>query len=741
MGTTQLFLWPEGEKIPDDQIRRVFRKPPNVPTPISRSALVVGSKGAGKTTLLRYHKEVHQGIAIHLSLATELASLPKQAAVGPLSLHMETTQHERLIGKTISLLAASITHRLAKKGIEPPWDDFFECLPAQFAARTPRKSESWLRKKKAELSRAPLKDFGDLPKTKPLVGLLEELGAAVYRKQGTLLLLLDRADLVAPAALVPVLEALDQSPGFIALVATRPGHGGSTLARLSSTFGPGDHYDVFHLGLRPRSSEWLGFMEVALEAQLKKEELLKLPEDVRKGVLALSRDSIRTALEAFSRILSESEGDYREKAKDALEDLKELQLDAVQSKVRSYHPEFRRLVNDIRSRELSEHGQIDRPVELAVEPEAQQPLFQMPSELSLFFEAGLRSAGFCMPEGRKWLPGLLPESVEVPPLLLWDRTDAFWLPEKTHSGPPLQLKRRELLRGSGGPAPAPCIFVAFRMNNVKGEEFRNNLERALSEHPSLSRCEVVDGRVVIGTDWAPEIRERIKRARLVVGDATGLRSEVVFEMGFAHGLNRPILPVVSHLALEQIPYWLRGKQIGSYDSREDLKQIIAGIETHLADPRSVDRPKQRPAIPTLGIFFRQRPWNETAKKQFEAMLRQEGISPEIYDDDDQPEEVLQRATTASILVVSLDGTGGDAFAHFICGAIVAKPEIGYGGKKFRRKIIVLEPEVDSDEGVGFIAQSLSRCAETVRVCTADKVAGEIRTFTQDYKRWANRGSR
>src|ERR1035441_5647437 len=109
----QLALWPDGEKIPDIEVRNVFRWPPNVPKKFARSTLIVGSKGAGKTTLLRYQKETHEGVAIHISLATDLSSLPKQAARGPLSGPAGAKEEELLISKATSLLAATFAARLS----------------------------------------------------------------------------------------------------------------------------------------------------------------------------------------------------------------------------------------------------------------------------------------------------------------------------------------------------------------------------------------------------------------------------------------------------------------------------------------------------------------------------------------------------------------------------------------------------------------------------------------------------
>jgi len=107
--------WIEGEKIPDSRLREIFRQPPGAPPAFYRSSLVVGSRGVGKTTLFRYHKEVHDGIAVHISLATEFASLTKQTAIGPLSVDFPAALARLVCGKATALLAVSISERLTRK--------------------------------------------------------------------------------------------------------------------------------------------------------------------------------------------------------------------------------------------------------------------------------------------------------------------------------------------------------------------------------------------------------------------------------------------------------------------------------------------------------------------------------------------------------------------------------------------------------------------------------------------------
>jgi hypothetical protein len=733
----QLALWAEGEKIPDTEIIRVFRKPPGIPDVFGRSALIVGSKGAGKTTLLRYQKEKHSrgGIAIHVSLATELASIPKQAGLGPLSLHAAPRDEDLLINKIVSLLAVGLAARLCRKHVRIPLDVLHECIPTSLYGKRPKNSLDWLTDLKVRVSRGPLVEFASVAASRPLVTFLEATAEGCHKKHGPLLLLLDRADLVTPLALVPVLEVLDQSPGYTALVATRPGHGGATLNRLEAAAGPADQYDVHHLGLWPRSHEWVDFVCEAIEAQLGAGSTGQHGPEIREGVLALARDSIRTGLEAFARLKVAKASKVRDELNSALNDLKELQIVAVQSKVLAHHGDFRKLINTVRKRVNEEGPTLAGPVEVSVNSGGERGLFGPPPQLALFIESALRAGGLSMCEGKRWLPGLLPDTLEVPPLLLWEPGDPMWRSEGQPPPKPFVFSDKEFLSTGGGPSPRPNIFIAYRMNSDESKAFRFTIEEDIGKHHTLGRCQVIDGRVPVGVDWAPEIRGRIKKAKLVVGDCTALRPEVLFELGFAHGLNTAILPVVSRMEKEELPYWLRAKQIGQYSDSLGMSDILASIEAHLVDPSYLARRLQKPPVPSLVVWLRRLDWNRNASEQFHTAARREELKVEFFDEEDSIDEVLSRASIATFLVVSLDGREWDDLSHFICGAVVAKPNAGYGSKKIPRKIVVIEP--DDVQRYAFCAEGLSRCVETVLICKPDEVLNELTAFSRSKRVWSD----
>jgi hypothetical protein len=276
------------------------------------------------------------------------------------------------------------------------------------------------------------------------------------------------------------------------------------------------------------------------------------------------------------------------------------------------------------------------------------------------------------------------------------------------------------------------------MESTQSKTFRIDLEQHLALHQNLASCEVVDGRTIVGDDWAAAVRERIKKAKLVVGDCTGLRPEVMFELGFALGLRTPMLPAVAELGADIWPYWLRAKQLGQYKIPGGLAEIVSGIEAHLIDPGHISIRPQKPPVPGLVVWLRRLDWNSTPLEQCQNAARRDELKFETYDDDDDFEQVLTRASIANVLIVSLDGREWDAFGHFICGAIAARPEAGYGGKKIPRRIVVLEP--DDVAKHTFTAQGLGRCGPLVTVCKASEVLAELKRFSVAIKHWLQDGT-
>jgi hypothetical protein len=722
--------WIEGEKIPDEHIRSIFQQPPGVPISFYRSSLLVGSRGVGKTTLFRYQKEIHDGIAIHISLNTEFASLTKQTGFGPLAFDIPADIEPLIIGKATSLLAVSLAERLLKKGMTIPREPLLDCLPVKLRPNSQAIDTDNIGEVKRQVSRAVAERFDGISETQALPYFVSALGEACQRIRGPLLLLLDRADMVIAASLVPVIQLLDQSSQFVALVAMRPGPVGQAVANLNSV--PGDHYSVVHLGMHPRSEGWSEFVEGAVRAQIG-EPFSLIPKAVRTGVISISRDSLRTALELFSRYLSAGNESPEEELNAALEDLKENQLAAAQKTLQKYHPNFRRMIVELRNETIGQYGSIDRPVVISIRKRPKNDLFESGGRASRFIDEALRSGAFCIPEGTRWTPGLRPTEVEIQPILLWQEGDSMWTVSRSQ---PYELVKgeNEMFTSLGGPRNFPSIFIAYRMRIDESKRFRRDIEKAIRSHPDLSQLKITDGHVPAGAQWATSIRSRIKNAKAVIGDVTGMSPEVLFELGFAFGLTKTIIPAISVSSdITKVPRWLGATQLGSFGSSTGIMGLLSSISSHLSDPEFSKPLRPAVPIPSLAVWLRELGWNNHALEQFKAAAIREGLKTEVFGDVDLDETIIRRASSASLLIVSLDGTEGDAFMHFVCGAVAAKPKAGTGSTLSRLILVLEEP---TRRRYSYVAESLRRCQDTVRVVQLEDIRAVTEHFGKNYNRWA-----
>jgi hypothetical protein len=380
-------------------------------------------------------------------------------------------------------------------------------------------------------------------------------------------------------------------------------------------------------------------------------------------------------------------------------------------------------------------GDLHGCVRLTLRPTQAEDLFTSNDHLDHFIGSCLRARAFCIPDGSVWAPSVRVTDVEVPAIYLWK------------NGDPLlglgQLQQYRVSRRAnevfavGGPITRKAsVFIAYRMDMACSRAFRAAIERTIRALPSQHEITVTDGKVLLGVDWAPEIRERIKKSRILIGDVTGLRNDVIFEIGFAYGLRKvfiPVLETADHLG--SIPQWLTTKQCASYESEERLLAIATSIIAHLSDPsllRSSSR--ARDPVPGLAIGL----WSNTVSADlnsvFSAVCAREGLSQALIPLNFSDDEQIAAATRASCLVVSLDATSGDALSHFICGAIVAKPTVGYGGKCMQRRIIITG---DGNEAAirERAADSLLRCHQNVHVVPHEAVADHLKAFGVQYRKW------
>jgi len=723
--------WVDGEKIPDDMLRDVFRPAPDIPTIFHRSSLIIGARGAGKTTLFRYLKAIHNGTATDISLATELASITKQTGMGPLSFEIAPGIEPMIVGKATSLIALSVVAHLVRKGISVPKETLAYCLPDQVR---PQLDSLELARIQANVASTPLQSFLNIAESQPLKTLVSDLGQAAQRTSGPLLLLFDRADMVPSPALLPVFELLDQSNEHVILIATRPGLVGRSVEDMAQILVPGDAYDVIHLGTAPRSQQWLNFVQAAVEAQFGS-EFSRIPEEIKAWITLLARDSVRWALEMVYGYISAPTSSEKDALGSAILNLQENQLSAAQRTLREYLPDFRRLIKDIHREATKREGLIVAPVIISIPRGFPNQLPPTVTHVDRLMTIALRIGALCMVEGQRWVPGLRITEFEIPPLLLWKKGDPTF---RHYNMQPIVIEQTEKLllrahRGRGEPPP-PEVFIAFRLKFEESQNFRSRSEETIIHYPGLTRVKVTDGRVPVGARWADTIRDRIGKSKAVLGDVSGMRVDVIFELGFAYGLGKPIIPAVSRESeIGLIPRWLGATQVGHFENQAGLTNLAAALIEHLTNPEFQKAPKPPQPVPGLAVWVRALKWNEQARQQFETQGRREGLRVELINSDTPVQKIIERAASSSLLVVSLDGTEEDTLMHFICGAVVAKPKVGYA-RNLERKILVIQlPSQYSN----FAADSLLRCEDIVLATGLDAIGSETQKYGNSYQKWSS----
>lgn len=716
----------DGEAIPDERFDSIFRSPPGVPTAFHRSALLIGARGVGKTTLFRHVKARHEGIACHINLTAELGSITKQAGLGALSTDAPKDVSDLMSAKAACLVLAVVADRLAKRGVALESAGLADFLPSTVLPKRRRWERTQTKALMSSLAQLDLRAFEPLAYGSNLPRALTYLAQAGQTRQGPLLLLFDRADQVAPNTLLPVFDALDQSEGYVALVALRPGHAGDVLGRSVDAATAGDHFGVVHLGAEPYAPEWQTFVLSAVEAQVGASGLARLGHSNRQFLGTLARDSVRFALEVASRC-NGTGADERAFAR-AVGDAKDNMLTACHAKL---HVDFRRVVSDVRSEILASAGRMCAPVVLTVR-ETRPRLFDSSSRLDRYLLAALRCGGLVMPHGTRWAPGMSPEQLEVPPLLLWQEGDAAWSPSVEDT---ITVSRSpsSLMGSRGGSAPAISVFVAYRMNVPESIRFRERFEDLLVGNPSLEGVTVVDGRVRAGERWAESIKSRLKNSKVVVGDVTGLRPEVTFELGYGYGLRRPLVPVVGTAEdLDLLPRWLTSLHVGTYQDQVALTGVVTSVLAQIAERRIGGLPRLPEAVPGVAVLLGDRSWTTEVAATFKAAAARAGLRPEILSDDDDDEHVMERALRASLLILRFNRGALDSLALFIAGAVVARPMIGHGAKMLRRQIVAV---VDDTDDLAAVAEGLRRNSQVVQLLRSNRFGQAIERFGDHYLSW------
>jgi hypothetical protein len=732
----------DAEKLTDLDLAEVFRLPPDVPAEFSRSTLLIGARGVGKTTLLKHLERQSRSSCIYISLLEELGIVVKDNLLPELTTEADLVRakHERT--QVELLLSVAVLREVTKKNFSLKLAPVRTLFPPVIAQVESEDLVSWLQKIRSKLHSTG--NLGALAEetTGILRRVLSLAGENATDEGRALTVLFDRADMIPASAARPIIELLDQSGQFVTVVATRPAaHSDPNWGQLPSIV-PGDHYDVLHLGLEPRTSEWVFFVQDCIRAQLGDAlETQRFPQRLLDSVAYFCRDSVRIGLELTFQALLHREGGWEEALTRALRRSRSSLLDRADAALKRWNPSTRRLIEGWRERLLPTKGilALRQVLELSVKGPvrlATLDLTDTPRAVDRFIASALSVGALCPPSGEGWVPGKRLTAVEVQPLLLWQPPDPLTPPAKKE---PLRFEMppSEFMGSGKPPRRGGAVFVGYRFGNNESRSFFEHLSTAIAQHPLLNQIRVIDGHLPVGAQWASKIRERIRKASLgFVGDVTGVRGDVVFELGLAYGLKRAILPVVANQeARANCPAWLTSFQVGTYDTLGGLQGIVTGIHEHVSAP-SEYRPRLPALVPSEVAWISVLPRAHHAVERTRTLTEAEGLRFRAMEPITAVnyEDAILLAARAMCLVLTCDGTAiVDSFAHFAAGMAVARVEKPGGPTPLKRQVIVFQ----SDNSVD-IPDSIKRCQAVIAVVNDEaSLTMALKRFLNNYREWVS----
>ena len=303
-----------------------------------------------------------------------------------------------------------------------------------------------------------------------------------------------------------------------------------------------------------------------------------------------------------------------------------------------------------------------------------------------------------------------------------------------------ELKKGQLLGGGGRTKRPPSIFIAYSFQSEESREFRDSIEQQIKKIPSLQNIILKDGHVPVGTkSWSSEIRKRLKSSRLVIAELSVLSPEVLFECGFAWGLNKPLIPVIRSSAnSENLPKWLTDIQFGESSTEKGLSDVVNVISTYMQEGATV-RQLTNTMMPSPNevVVISKFDSSETIDKvrQFSSRHDLSFCSPNFIDESlcSTDESITSVISHASLIIGCLSGTKFDNLVHFAAGMVCARPTAGIARKKMRRHVLLLIPENEHSELL--IADSARRVTHIVRVAKESELIRSLESFVKLRKQW------
>ena len=308
----------------------------------------------------------------------------------------------------------------------------------------------------------------------------------------------------------------------------------------------------------------------------------------------------------------------------------------------------------------------------------------------------------------------------------------------------IKMRKSDLVSMGPRTISSPKIFVAYRFNHERSKKFRQDLDIEIKKTDSLGDIEIIDGNVTPGRHWDSEIRKRLTSSKIIIADVTGLSPEVLFECGFAWGLNKRIMPVVENANLSsKLPRWLTDLQIGCFSNSIGMVQIIDSISDYVGKSISVrSRKGILKPIPWKVVWlhgegeFEQYHDNliQTANR-FGLELPEEELPHSL---DDAEESLIDDISRSSLMIASLNNSTSDPFVHFATGVFAAKPTTGASSQKLNRRTILAIPDTIRDRDI--VSDSAMRCSTIVKVVSFKELNNEFLKFGKNYQRYIKRTS-
>jgi len=420
----------DGETLSAEQLADTHVPHPGVGTYFQRSTLVVGSKGAGKTFLLRHRKHTTHPGALYINLFKTLNSIARDSGLGGRASGVDPDTTTAIESKTAALLGATAYELAAKEhdgDVYLDLDGLNALLPRplrQHGVLTHRTVKQLSR----EIQSTPLREWTEQVHTELLIDAIRELSDA---SPTDLALFLDRAEDVTTPSVSMLMSLLDQSTGFLVVLAGRPAISQLIPSTHATSSVPNDHFDIKHLGLLPYSDEWLAFAQTATENYLSANDGTTVQwDDGHTWALRLARDSIRLAV-SLAQISLDTAGIARiNDRRSQVAGIRAGRLASCCAALIPDYRDFRQVLAEIQDqcRDRLAH---DEPfcLHAGVEDEAatQLSLLGERTEITDYLLRAIRVDAFCLPSGYQMHPYELPTVFEVNPILAWDAENPKWI--------------------------------------------------------------------------------------------------------------------------------------------------------------------------------------------------------------------------------------------------------------------------------------------------------------------------